>query len=186
MSDQKLLAIALPAESVTALVDHFKKQDPAFNDAQLDDALRIHVNSLVNSVLGGGVVLEKTVVDRIAGVIPDGTGFDIEAAIHLMQKGAGKDGDRIVLRWTVDPAYIAPLRDRAERMSMSMERVLQMTIDRIMSAGMIYSIEPEDVHRVLFDNSQYRKLCDLLGTDKPVGEDIVKMLEAAETPVFMQ
>lgn len=150
---------------------------------QSDDELRDLIVRNLRALANGGVMVGHQSIKRIAQV----TGAAPETQddfIRIAEKSVRQRGDKMTFEWSVDPIYLGPMREMAQRMDVTMENLMQIMIDQVVQRGILFTLTPEDTQHLLLTGEQMKALQGILGIEHPTGADVVQAIEAATAPAF--
>ena len=134
-------------------------------------------SGMIQDLVNGGMMLPPMVMKRLQ----ESVGASIEDSatmIELVERGAYRDGGRVMVPIYLDPLYQTNLQERADAQGIDIKTFLQNFIDQVIEAGWLYSVDPPPFS-VRFSPEDYnaiRKLCGLKDVQPLFGDDILKLL----------
>jgi hypothetical protein len=123
----------------------------------------------MQDLASGGAMLSPATIARLRGSLEDP--YDESALVAAVEKGASKDGDATVIKYTIDPVYVTPLTDIAASNGMDLESLVQQCIGTCFEMGWFYEIII-DGRTIRFTNEQYAAIRAKIGKEQVFGEDI--------------
>jgi hypothetical protein len=172
---KKLVAVEIPEKLAKSLAA----------EADTEDEIRALVTKLLEARAGGGVIVSAQAVKRIAevtGSVPSTP----EEFIAIAERSVRQRGDKMVFEWEVDPVYVATMRSTAERMDLTMEKLMQVMIDQIVQRGLLFTLLPEETLKIPVTPDQMKILEELAGVPNVTATNLIATLENAMAPAFLK
>ena len=104
----------------------------------------------------------------------------------IIEKSAGKKGERCVFEWDIDPVYATGMKELAEARGETIQQFAQVIMDTVVRGGNLFRIKPDDVETLLLAPGQMRRLREITGLASPTGTDVLEALEEAAVPAALR
>ena len=138
-------------------------------DGDPETVIRKVGESLMRDLAGGGIMLSPQTVKSMEEAI--GKEVDEDMIRDAFEKSLRSRSGRTIIEYTVDPARLSELEDRARTKNMSLHRMIQEWIEYALDQGWFSSVNP-NLNGVKFSPEDYELLQQLLGEEHFHGSDI--------------
>ena len=169
MAKPKEVQLMIPVNLTEDEIALLGKADPSI---PAPNAIVNLVADSLRALAAGGAITTPQTNARFRKAIGSDDPVDVVKAV---EKAAGMEDGRYVAKWRPDPFYLKPLEELARKQSITVEKLLQNTVDWVIDQGMLYNVRAPFMLRLSEPDRKW--LEGVMKTDKITGESFIAWLK---------